>query len=243
MVDVFNTRSYNAYTGVFYNHMSGVIAEPFGSMHSEKFTKRDVHSVFQKECRFIAAAKTVTQLPTPTRMREVVFCGRSNVGKSSLLNALFFNRKVAFVSKTPGRTRGLNFFDVGHRLVLVDAPGYGYAKRSRSEVDLWANMMAYYVEKRNNLSKIFILMDSRRGVMNHDEQVMSWLDKRNISFQVVMTKADKVNDKELAEAYSEVSDMRRYFATLDERIIVTSSVKGVGLDKLRYEIAGVLYEL
>ena len=159
--------------------------------------------LFAAECRFFYAAQRLDQLPPPTGA-EVAFAGRSNVGKSSLLNALTGRRALARVSTEPGRTRQLNFFDLGGRLTLVDMPGYGYARAGKAVKQDWQGMMFEYLRGRPTLRRVMLLLDARIEVKDADVAVMELLDRAAVTFQIVLTKVDAVKpaamERKLAEA-------------------------------------------
>lgn len=170
---------------------------------------------------------------------EVAFAGRSNVGKSSLINAITGRNKLARASTEPGRTRELNFFRVGERLRLVDLPGYGYAKAAREESERWMALTRDYLRGRPSLMRVVLLIDARHGVKPHDGDVMDALDKAAVPYQLVFTKADKVKPTELEAlaATTKASISKRPAA--HPEIIATSSEKGQGIDILRAEIAAL----
>src|SRR6201994_3078013 len=147
--------------------------------------------LFAGPCDFIWGATTAESLP-PEKLNEVAFVGRSNAGKSSLVNALTGRKALARVSQTPGATRQINFFNLGGRLMLVDLPGYGFAKRSKAEAESWQEMIFAYLRRRARLRRVLLLIDARRGVMDSDRQVMSLLDQAAVSYGLVLTKADEL---------------------------------------------------
>src|SRR5215471_17402627 len=146
--------------------------------------------LFAAEARFIAGASTPSGLP-PEGLPEIAFVGRSNVGKSSLVNALTGRRMLARISNTPGRTRQINFFDLGGRLVLVDLPGYGYAEAPKSAVKSWTGLVRHYLQTRAVLRRVCLLIDSRHGIKDIDRPLMRILDTAGVAYQMVLTKADK----------------------------------------------------
>src|SRR5258708_7624227 len=160
--------------------------------------------LFAAECRFVAGATNPSILP-PIGLPEVAFAGRSNVGKSSLINALTGRHTLARTSNTPGRTQQINFFSLGDRLMLVDMPGYGYAKASRKDVKEWQGLATLYLKGRPSLRRALLLIDARQGLKDSDERVMTQLDEAAQSYQVVLTKADKLKPAALAELRGEVS--------------------------------------
>lgn len=192
--------------------------------------------LFAQACEFIAGARIESQLPEAT-LTEVAFAGRSNVGKSSLLNALTGRRALARTSHTPGRTREVNFFNLGGRLMLVDLPGYGYARASKDEIARWNQLIQDYLKGRANLRRVCFLIDSRHGIKPPDRPVMDLLDAAAVNYQVVLTKVDKLKGPALEKVLAAVQ------AELDKRpaahpeIVATSAGKGVGIAELRAALA------
>jgi GTP-binding protein len=180
------------------------------------------------------------QLP-PAYALEVAFAGRSNVGKSSLLNALTGRKDIARTSNTPGRTRELNYFEVGEGAVaLVDMPGYGYAKAEKRLVKSWQSIIMGYLQGRPNLRRVFVLIDSRHGIKANDLETLDQLDEAAVNYQIVLTKADKLKQAERNRVLAATSQAvsRRPAAFPD--VIITSSEKGWGIPELRAEIAGMM---
>src|SRR3954468_24699285 len=155
--------------------------------------------LFAGACDFVWGATSAEQLP-PDKLNEVAFVGRSNAGKSSLVNALTGRKSLARVSQTPGATRQINFFDLGGRLMLVDLPGYGFAKRSKTESEQWQEMIFAYLGTRARLRRVALLIDGRRGVMDSDLQVMDLLDRAAVSYGLVLTKGDELKPADRAPA-------------------------------------------
>ena len=194
--------------------------------------------LFAKDINFVLGVTTLEALPEPI-LPEVAFAGRSNVGKSSLINALTNRKTLARTSNTPGRTREINYFNLDNRLHLVDLPGYGYARVSRSQVETWTRLMSDYLRGRAVLRRVCLLIDSRRGIGQSDTQVMSSLDEAAVSYQVVLTKADKLKPPALAKMLERVShDLRKHVAAHPD-ILVTSAVKGQGLPEVRAALASL----
>lgn len=170
---------------------------------------------------------------------EVAFAGRSNVGKSSLINALTGRNKLARASTEPGRTRELNFFRLGDRLRLVDLPGYGYAKAPKKEIGRWTALTRDYLRGRPTLKRVILLIDSRHGLKPDDKDVMDALDKVAVTYQLVLTKADKVKPTEVAALSKAISAAIAKRPAAHPEIVVTSSETGLGIEVLRAEIAAL----
>lgn len=194
--------------------------------------------LFAEEARFVAAARSLDQLPPPG-LPEVAFAGRSNVGKSSLLNALTGRRGLARVSATPGRTRELVFFDLGARLWLVDMPGYGYAEVAKSVREAWEGMIFAYLRGRASLRRVVLLIDSRVGFKPADEAAMRVLDEAAVAYQITLTKADKVKPLVLAAMRGRAEAVARAHTAAHPLVLATSAETGAGLADLRAEIASL----
>jgi GTP-binding protein len=189
--------------------------------------------LFARPARFVWAAQTLDGLPPPG-LPEIAFAGRSNAGKSSLLNALTGQTALARVSQTPGRTRQLNFFDLDGRLMLVDMPGYGYAKASRDLKDAWQATMFRYLRGRPTLRRIVLLMDSRVGAKESDHEAMDLFDRAAVPFTIVLTKADEGVAPERA---AEAEALARKHAAGHPLVLATSARTGAGIEALRAELA------
>jgi GTP-binding protein len=188
--------------------------------------------LFATECRFFFGAQKLDQLPPPGGT-EIAFAGRSNVGKSSLLNALTGRNSLARTSSEPGRTRQLNFFDLGGRLTLVDMPGYGYARASKDIKADWQGMMFEYLRGRPTLTRVMLLLDSRIELKESDLQVMKLLDRAAVTYQIVLTKADGLRPSPLEKKRTEVLTLIRKHPAAFPEIAVTSSETGYGIPELR----------
>ena len=195
--------------------------------------------LFAAECRFFYAAQRLDQLP-PVVGPEVAFAGRSNVGKSSLLNALTGHHALARVSGEPGRTRQLNFFDVGGRLTLVDMPGYGYARAAKAVKQDWQGLMFEYLRGRPTLRRVMLLLDARIEVKDADGVVMELLDRAAVTYQLVLTKIDGVKPAALERKLAEAVALARKHPAAHPDVLVTSSTTGQGVEALRAAIAIVV---
>lgn len=192
--------------------------------------------LFSKETSFVKGVVDMPGLPNPDKI-EVCFSGRSNVGKSSLINALTGRKGLARASNTPGRTQEINFFSIPDSHYLVDLPGYGYANAPIKVVEKWQNLLKRYLAGRQSLRRAFVLVDSRHGVKKVDTEIMSMLDSSAVTFQVVLTKLDKVKEKDRENILKQVrASLQKHPAAFPE-IILTSSERGWGIPTLRSIIA------
>ncbi|MDP5325840.1 MAG: ribosome biogenesis GTP-binding protein YihA/YsxC [Paracoccaceae bacterium] len=204
----------------------------------EPFALEKGRLLFAGPVDFVKGVVAMQDLPPPDRI-EVCFAGRSNVGKSSLINALTGRKALARASNTPGRTQEINFFAAGDGLYLVDLPGYGYAEAPLAVVQKWQVLLKSYLAGRQTLRRAFVLVDTRHGVKAVDEEIMTLLDRSAVTFQVVMTKADKVKTIDHPKVLDQVRlALARHPAAFPE-IILTSSEKGDGIETLRAVIAGL----
>ena len=192
--------------------------------------------LFAGETEFVKGVVAMSGLPEPDRM-EVCFAGRSNVGKSTLINALTGMKALARASNTPGRTQEINFFTAGESHYLVDLPGYGYANAPVAVVEKWQRLLKQYLSGRQTLRRAFVLIDARHGVKKVDDEILSLLDSAAVTFQVVLTKADKVKEKERAKILDQVRGALSKHPAAYPEIVVTSSEKGWGIPTLRAIIA------
>jgi GTP-binding protein len=192
--------------------------------------------LFASECRFYYAAQRLDQLPDP-RGPEVAFAGRSNVGKSSLVNALTGQKALARASSEPGRTKQLNFFDLGGRLVLVDMPGYGYAQAAKAVKEDWQGLMFDFLRGRVVLRRVVLLLDARIELKASDHAVMDLFDRAAVGFQLVLTKIDGLTPDRLARKLAEVQAVVGAHAAAYPELIATSARTGQGIEVLRAHLA------
>lgn len=197
--------------------------------------------LFAGPCDFIWAAAKADGLP-PLGPPEIAFAGRSNVGKSSLLNALTNRKTLARTSHTPGRTQQLNFFNLGDRLRLVDMPGYGYAKVSKDKISAWTRLMRSYLRGRTTLARVFVLIDGRHGLKEADHQMFETLDAAAMSYQIVLTKLDEVKKADVEPRIAATLEALKKHPAAYPEIIFTSSEKGDGIAELRSAIMKMLHE-
>jgi GTP-binding protein len=192
--------------------------------------------LFARNVDFMRSAVSLETLPPPD-LPEICFAGRSNVGKSSLINALTNRKGLARASNTPGRTRELNYFNVDGRLFLVDLPGFGYAKASKSDIAHWQTLTKAYLRGRAGLRRIFFLVDSRHGIKTTDIEVMDMLDETAVTYQIILTKTDKLKKGALEKVLKATQNAIARRPAAYPTVISTSSEKKDGLDYLRAEIA------
>lgn len=195
--------------------------------------------LFNKKCDFVLSVANLNQLPDGDRV-EVAFAGRSNVGKSSLINALFGQKKLAKTSSTPGRTQQLNYFNLDDKLYLVDLPGYGFAKAPKDIVKNWQKLINSYLVGRATLRRVFLLIDSRHGIKKIDEEIMEMLDRAAVTYQIVLTKIDKISAKELEKVLTATDKIVREHTAAHVTVLKTSSEKNLYLDELKAETADLL---
>ncbi|MDE1467244.1 ribosome biogenesis GTP-binding protein YihA/YsxC [Aurantiacibacter sp. D1-12] len=200
----------------------------------DKALAEEARRLFSGRVDFLLSAPQLKFIPDPD-FPEVAFCGRSNVGKSSLINALTGRKAIARTSVTPGRTQELNFFEVGEptQFRLVDMPGYGFAKAPVKVVEKWRNLVKTFLRGRVPLKRTMVLVDSRHGLKDSDRDMMQMLDEAAVGYRVVLTKADKIKASELERVTAKVAEEARKHAAAFPHIHVTSSEKGMGLDELR----------
>ena len=192
--------------------------------------------LFARPVEFVMGAAAIAQLPEPD-LPEVAFAGRSNVGKSSLINALVNRHGLARASTEPGRTREVNFFLLDGRLRLVDLPGYGFAKVSRTTAAKFQNLGRAYLRGRVNLKRVYLLIDARHGLKPSDTEALDALDLAAVSYQIVLTKADKLKAHEVEKVVAETAEAIRKRPAAFPRVLATSTETGVGIPELRAEVA------
>lgn len=198
-------------------------------------------TLFRAPCDFVKGVVNVDGLPD-ARPLEVAFAGRSNVGKSSLLNALVARKALARTSNTPGRTREVNFFTLGDEVFLVDLPGYGYARAAKTEVKGWNRLIQDYLKGRQALRRVFLLVDARHGLKHTDEPILSLMDVAAVSYQVVLTKTDKLKTGALDKVHAATLAGLAKHPAAHPQVLSTSANKGAGLDELRATIATLLLQ-
>jgi GTP-binding protein len=212
-------------------------------MANPDFTAADIRrgeTLFKGPCTFVKGVVDIDGLPRAGKP-EIAFAGRSNVGKSSLINALTGQKSLARVSVTPGRTRELNFFTLGKddAFYLVDMPGYGYARASKAEVKGWTRLIQDYLKGRRELKRVFLLIDARHGLKESDREIMTLMDEAAVSYQGVLTKGDKPKAAELAAIESKVGTELAKRPAAYPQLIATSARTGAGIPELRAAVAAL----
>lgn len=199
----------------------------------------DVKDLFSNRAKFVLGVAELQQLPI-TKMPEVAFAGRSNVGKSSLINAITNQKGLAKTSNTPGRTQQLNFFCLDDKIYMVDLPGYGYAKAPDSQVRKWQQIIFAYLQGRVNLKRVFLLIDARHGIKKNDQEIMNMLDAVAVTYQIVLTKIDKISKAELETVLSAAIIATKEHPAAYVKVLATSSEKNIGISDLQAEIASLI---
>ncbi|MFP6710868.1 MAG: ribosome biogenesis GTP-binding protein YihA/YsxC [Rhodospirillales bacterium] len=192
--------------------------------------------LFAQNCEFLISAAAFDQLPD-SDLPEIAFAGRSNVGKSSLLNALTGRKNLARTSNTPGRTQQVNFFDLGGRMMLTDLPGYGYARASKSVVDQWTRLIKSYLRGRVQLRRVCLLIDSRHGLKSTDREAMDLMDEAAVAYQIILTKCDKIKPAELEKLLAKTNTEISKHVAAHPEILVTSSFRSKGIEEMRAALA------
>ena len=213
-------------------------------MTTAPFTRAEIEAgrkLFAGDWQFTWAAGSLISLP-PMRGVEIAFAGRSNVGKSSLINALTGRRALARISHTPGRTQELIFFKGADRLVVVDMPGYGYAAAAKMKIKAWTALIHAFLKGRANLVRVYVLVDARHGLKSADDDVLGTLDQAAVNYQVVLTKADQVKDAELAALLAATAAALARHPAAHPDVLATSAHSGAGMAELRAAIARLVKE-
>lgn len=219
--------------------MNGAGAERPAVLDTSPAERAFGHWLFTREVTFLRGVTKTSDLPV-IKGAECAFAGRSNAGKSSLINALTGRRTVARVSNTPGRTREINFFDLGRALTIADLPGYGYAEAGRKLSAQWTVLIFDYLRGRPGLTRVFLLTDSRHGLKANDLEAMKLLDEAAVSYQLVLTKTDKISAHALAEVLSRTAETAAKHPAAHPVIVPTSSETGAGIETLRAFAAGLV---
>ena len=195
--------------------------------------------LFAQDCAFVIGIASLDQLP-PGGLPEVAFAGRSNVGKSSLLNALTGRRALARTSNTPGRTQQINFFNLGGRLMLADLPGYGFVRAPKHRVRDWTRLIDAYLRDRPSLRRLCLLIDARHGLKAADRAMMEMLDVAAVSYQIILTKSDKVKEPELQDRLGVLRETVAGYTAAHPEVLITSAVGHCGLAELRADLAALV---
>ena len=196
-------------------------------------------ALFRQGTKFVLGVAKLEQIPV-TDLPEIAFAGRSNVGKSSIINAVTMQRGLAKASNTPGRTQQLNYFILADKMHLVDLPGYGYAQAPEAMVKQWQKLIMTYLQGRVNLKRVFLLIDSRHGIKKVDEEIMEMLDKAAVTYQIVLTKIDKISAKAVEEVLAATQKTVAEHAAAYSTVLCTSSEKNLGIEELQAEVASLI---
>ena len=200
----------------------------------------DPRKLFAQTCEFVAGAAGIENMPPISRLPEIAFAGRSNVGKSSLINALLNRKSLARVSQSPGCTSQINFYNLDEQLMLVDLPGYGYARKSKATLAVWDELIKHYLRGRPTLRRVCLLIDARRGIKEMDEEIMTILDEAAVVYQVVLTKCDTVKPAEIEAIREAFVRLGPKHPALHPELRTTSSEKKQGLEELQAEISNFI---
>ncbi len=194
--------------------------------------------LFAQECAFVTGAAELKQIPEHGQV-EVAFAGRSNVGKSSLINALVGHKALARTSNTPGRTQQINFFLLGGRMMLADLPGYGYARAAKTDIAKWTELVNAYLRGRPHLRRVCLLIDARHGIKDSDKNIMDMLDQAAVSYQAVLTKCDKIKEAEVGKMTAALKSELAARPAAHPDIAATSATKKLGIADLRAGLAAL----
>lgn len=208
----------------------------------EEWTEKlipDANILFQTKPEYRLSVNQVDQLPVG-HLKEFAFAGRSNVGKSSLINAVTGVKGLARASNTPGRTQSLNYFEMPEQFYIVDLPGYGYAAAPEKIVQAWTRLIHNYLRGRVQLARVFLLIDSRHGIKDVDSKIMKMLDTAAVSYQIILTKIDKISPKQLTEVIRKTKETAQSHVACYPEILVTSSEKNKGIEQVRSQFLKVL---
>lgn len=201
--------------------------------------KKEGNELFKKSPTFLRGVASVDQLPI-SQLPEFAFAGRSNVGKSSLINAVTMTRGLARASNTPGRTQELNFFDANGQFYIVDLPGYGYAAAPEKMVQAWTRLIHDYLRGRVQLKRVFLLIDSRHGIKEVDVKIMKMLDAAAVSYQIILTKIDKISKTACEKVLADTIEKAKMHVAAYPEILVTSSEKNINIESVRSQFVKVL---
>jgi GTP-binding protein len=200
-------------------------------------TSDDIRKLFAQDCAMIIAASEVGHFPQ-SKLAEIAFAGRSNVGKSSLINAITGRKNLARASNTPGRTQKIFFYDLAERLMLIDLPGYGYAAASKTDRAEWDDLTRHYIQKRPVLRTVCLLIDSRHGAHKGDLAMMQFLDRAAVNYKIVLTKIDKLALPSRDAVRGQIEAILAKHPAAQSKVIATSAEKNLGIDELREFLAG-----
>lgn len=216
--------------------MNNQALEPVEEFGPEEIEKGRL--LFASECEFMLGAAGLKQIPE-TSLPEIAFAGRSNVGKSSLINALTGRNSLARTSHTPGRTQQVNFFNLGGRMIIADLPGYGYARAPKDEVAKWTRLVNSYLKGRRQLVRVMLLVDARHGIKDVDRKIMKMLDDAAVSYQVVLTKGDKLKTSEQEKVVNATATELAAHVAAYPFLHLSSSAKGQGIEAIKADIARI----